>query len=185
MDTVSLLRLQPTLGVMQEALEEAGVKCQGHIRNEHRCYRTVCEYYGQKRLRDDVLYLLRRGQNDFPTDRYAYLSVFPGEGSADHLYCPEDGIETIMECLLELFDRYQEWEQKIDELTYQNSGIQELCQLGSQLLGNPVCIHDEWMLLTAISTACAVRRQRVATTVPPSGHLGNLQPPCLPPATIT
>ena len=151
MDTTPLLRLQPTMGILQEALEEAGFSCTAHIRDRRRTYRAVCEYFGQKNLREDVLYLLRPEQKDFPTDQYGYLSLGKTEGQADHLYCPEAGPEEILERLFDLFVRYQDWEQQIQEMTHRNGGLQELCQLGSQLLGNPVCIHDEWMLLTAMS----------------------------------
>lgn len=150
MDTLRLLRLQPTIEILQEALEGAGIPCKAYIQTAKRTYRMVCPYYGQGKLREDVLYLLYTENPAFPTDRYAYLSVFPMEGMADHLLCSGNS-EQILEILFALFARYQDWEEQIEEMTYRNGGLQALCQLGSQLLGNPVCIHDEWLLMSAMS----------------------------------
>lgn len=145
------LRCLPTLEMAADALLQAGVACRGFIRDKKRTYQGVRLYSGQKELRQDLLYLLVRPETDFPVDTYAYVSTedIPGEG--DHLYCPGCSVDLLLDLLLNYFSSCQEAQFRIDQLVFRGAGLQELCALGEILLGNPVCIHDDWFIMTAMS----------------------------------
>lgn len=151
MDMTHLLRLQPTLEVIAEALTLSGWQCTPHIRTENTPYRNIRLYTGQTELQADILYALRPGETGFPADSYAYLCTTPVSGSANHIFCPELSPEALLDAMMELFDQFHHWETMIDQLTYQGASLQELCELGAELLENPVCIHDDWFIMIGMS----------------------------------
>ena len=151
MDTMRLLRLLPTMPVIVEAFREAGWECLEDIRDPQQNYRSIRLYHGQQELQPDVLYLLRPTETGFPTDSFSYLCAVPLAGTANHFICPGQPDEKILDFILELFSEYQQWEQTIDQLVFRKDGLQELCQLGARLLENPVCIHDDWFMIIAMS----------------------------------
>jgi len=151
MDTTRLLRLLPTMPMIVEALQEAGWECYARIREQQQIYRGIRLYHGQQALQPDVLYLLRPVETRFPTDEFSYISASSIPGTANHFICPGQADEKILDFVLELFSEFQQWEQMIDQQTYRKEGLQELCQLGARLLENPVCIHDDWFMMIAMS----------------------------------
>lgn len=151
MHTTHLLRLLPTMPMILETLTASGWSCQAKIIDEARTYRSVRLFHGQAPLYPDILYLLRPEETTFPTDHYSYVCTAPVPGLANHIVCPDYPDEVILDALLELFSTFQEWEQMIDQLTYRNASLQELCELGAQLLENPVCLHDDWFMMIAMS----------------------------------
>jgi sugar diacid utilization regulator len=155
-----LLRLLPDMPSLVEAFESAGWECQARIRDPRQRYRSIRLYHGQQDLRQDVLYLLRPAETRFPTDSFSYICAEPIRGTANHFICPGQPDEKILDFVLELFSEYQQWEQSIDQLVFRKDGLQELCQLGASLLENPVCIHDDWFMMIAMS-------RDMALTMPP------------------
>lgn len=151
MDRNHLLSLLPNMQMIGEALVQDGVAVEQKITNPDQAYRGVRLYRGQKPLQLDLIYLLRQTQTDFPVDQYAYIAVQSIPGRGNHLCCPGQEPEVLLDFLLELFARFQEIEERIDQLTYCDGGLQELCELGARLLDNPVCIHDDWFIMTAMS----------------------------------
>lgn len=152
MDMNRLIRLLPTIEIIEEAFLLAGWDCTASIPESNKTYRNVRLYTGKQPLLKDVLYTLRPGETDFPTDEYAYICSTPLEGNANHICCHDVKAEILLDFLLEFFSNYQQKEMLIDQLSYQGASIQELCQLGEQLLENPVCIHDDWFILIGISS---------------------------------
>ena len=146
-----LLRLLPTMPMILEAFQEAGWACHGQIRDPGQTYRSIRLYHGQPNLQPDVLYLLRPTETGFPTEDFSYLSARMIPGTANHFVCPGQADEKILDFILEFFSELQQWDNMIDQLTYRNASLQELCQLGSRLLDNPVCIHDDWFMMVAMS----------------------------------
>ena len=146
------IRLLPTISMLAECLEEVGWQCKMHISEEGRTYRGIRLYHRRQILQEDVLYLLRPTEKDFPVDDYAYLSSGDLGGRANHLLCPKLPDEEILDQVMEIFFRLRSWEDAIDLLLYRNASLQELCELGAQLLENPVCIHDDWFVMTAMSS---------------------------------
>lgn len=145
------LRLLPTMAMLAESLTRTGWQCEEHISDPRQSYRGIRLYHHQQPLQKDVLYLLRPTETDFPVDEYSYLCARVLPGKANHLICPEHPDEVIMDQILEVFSQFQNWENAIDLLVYRNASLQELCELGRTLLENPVCIHDDWFVMMAIT----------------------------------
>jgi len=145
------LQLRPTMPMLAESLAQVGWQCDRMISDPTQSYRGVRLYHRQQSLHKDVLYLLRPTETAFPVDTYSYLSAGEIPGQANHLICPEYPDEVILDQLLEVFSQFQNWENAIDSLLYRNASLQELCELGSTLLENPVCIHDDWFVMMAIT----------------------------------
>lgn len=146
-----LLRLVPTMPMLAESLTQAGWICETVLSDEHQSYRGIRLYHRQQDLQKDVLYLLRPTEREFPFDDYSYLSSVAHPGRANHLICPDHPDEEILDQLLEVFSRFRSWEEAIDLLIYRNAPLQELCELGARLLENPVCIHDDWFVMMAMT----------------------------------
>ena len=142
-------RCLPTMEMVADALLRAGFSCRGSIQNRERAYRGVRLYSGQNTLQRDLIYLLPH-PSDFPTDAYAYVCAEDLPGQADHLYCPGSAA-ALLDALLEYFAFCQEAQFRMDQLLPRGGSLQELCQLGEALLENPVCIHDDWFILSAMS----------------------------------
>lgn len=151
MDTSQPIRPLPTMPMLADFLTQAGWSFDMHLSDPHRSYRGVRLYHRQQTLQNDVLYLLRPTESDFPFDQYSYLSTADHPGQANHLICPEHPDEEILDQLLEAFSQFQSWEDSINLLLYRNASLQELCELGSQMLENPVCIHDDWFVMMAMT----------------------------------
>ena len=151
MEQMQSLRCLPTMEMVADALLEAEISCRSFVRNKQKAYRGIRMYSGQKELRLDLIYLLPQPDMDFPVDTYAYVSTADIPGIADHLYCPDSSGEWLLDFLLEYFASCQEAQFSIDQLVFRGAGLQELCRLGETLLGNPVCIHDDWFIMTAMS----------------------------------
>lgn len=146
-----LLQLLPTLEMIAEAFTSAGREWQGRLGNTHKTYRGVRMYRPGLALQPDLLYIVDSNQTDFPADTHSYIAAGLVPGEAEHL-CVSGGFrEEILEFLLDLFSRFQTQQIKIDELVYGNASLQELCALGSELLENPVFIHDDWFVMIATS----------------------------------
>ncbi|MBQ7000605.1 MAG: helix-turn-helix domain-containing protein [Oscillospiraceae bacterium] len=151
MDTIQPLRLLPTLPMLYENLKQAGLACEMAVLEETQHYREVRLYHPRQKLQKDILYLLRPTEAEFPFDDYAYVSSAPHPGRANHLVCPGYPDEEILDQLLEVFSQFRQWEEAIDLLLYRGASLQELCELGARLLENPVCIHDDWFVMTAMT----------------------------------
>lgn len=155
MDMTCPLRLLPTLPMLEEILTQAGWACEMVLAEQRQSYRGIRLYHRRQELQKDVLYLLRPEESDFPFDEFSYLSSGPHPGRANHLICPGRADEEILDQLLEIFSQFQSWEDTIDLLLYRSASLQELCELGGKLLENPVCIHDDWFVMMAMTTEYA------------------------------
>lgn len=151
MEGISPLRLLPTMTMLYDNLQQAGWDCEMALSDEKQHYQGVRLYHPRQKLQKDILYLLRPTETEFPFDAYSYLSSVPHAGKANHLVCPGCPDEEILDQLLEVFSQFRQWEESIDLLLYRGATLQELCDLGAKLLGNPVCIHDDWFVMTAMT----------------------------------
>ena len=152
MASAELRRYLPSIAMAAEEFEALGWPCHVTAPEPDRAYRGARLYSGQKELDEDVLYLLTEETADsFPVDRYAFVSVVSVAGSANHILVPgRDGVR-VLEVLTELFGRYREQEAAMDRLVMTSGSLDELCQLGEDLSGCPVCIHDDWFIIVAMS----------------------------------
>ena len=151
METMLPRHLHPTLPMLAEYLTQSGWQWQIHLSREDRGYRGIRLYHPRLQLQEDVLYLLRPGETEFPVDDYSYLSSVSHGGKANHLICPDHPDEEILDQLLEVFSLFHSWESDIDLLLYRGASVQTLCELGARLMEKPVCFHDDWFVMMAMS----------------------------------
>lgn len=151
METMRPMPLYPTLPMLAESLTQAGWNCAMSLSDPRQSYRGIRLYHRQQKLQEDVLYLLRPTETDFPFDRYSYLCSAPLPGKANHIICPSHPDEVIMDQILEVFSQFRDWEESMELLLYRSASLQELCELGAKFLENPVCIHDDWFVITAMT----------------------------------
>lgn len=149
---MELLHLEPTLDVIAEEVEGIGLPCRRQGNHADTSWYQGVSFYQGGTPQNGILYLLQKGQEDtFPTDLAAYVSVVPVPGKAPHLFFPDQEETAVMTALLALFSRLQTWERQLDALVYRNATVQDLCELGAQILENPVCVHDDWFIMIAMS----------------------------------
>lgn len=151
MEPQKALRYLPTMDMLADALGQLGIACARTVHAPSKTYAGIRTYWGQRELQSDLLYLLTEAETDFPVDTYAHISTKDCRGAADHLVCTGCTLEALLDQLLAYFDSCQEIQFQIDQLVFCGAGLQELCCLGEKLLGNPVCIHDDWFIMTAMS----------------------------------
>lgn len=149
MEQGKLLHLHPTLKMIDE---ELGVPCRLEGKSSDRHFRGICLWEGGE-PDGDILYLLRPGdEGRFPLREAAFIHTHPVSAQAPHLYCPGQDVSTLLAAVLGLFSRYQRWELQVDDLVYRRADLQELCETGARMLGNPLCIHDDWFVMVANSS---------------------------------
>lgn len=151
MDMSELIRLKPTAEILAEELTLLGLDCATHISDPAVRYCNVRLFTGQQHLHPDVLYALRPGETRFPTDRFSYVCTTHIPGTANHISCPGHAAEQVLDALMELFFQFQQREMRLDQLLFRNGNLQELCELGSEFLENPVFIHDDWFIIIGMS----------------------------------
>ncbi len=151
MDISQPMHLFPTLPMVAECLTQAGWTCEAVLSDREQQYREVRLYHRKQALRKDVLYLLRPEEQSFPVNDFSYITTGRIPGSANHLFCPAFPDEEILDCVLEVLSRFRDWEESIDRLLYRDASLQELCELGADILENPVLVHDDWFVMMAMS----------------------------------
>jgi len=151
MNTGTLLHLHPTLEMIAGELAQLGITCHCHGIRETEGFRAVGLYRGGEPERGMLYFLMPGDEASFPVDRAPYLCAGPVSGKAPHLTFPGQAAAAALGSVMELFARYQDWERKLDELVYRNAGLQELCEAGARMLENPICIHDDWFIMIAMS----------------------------------
>lgn len=152
MNPTALNHLHPTFPVIAETLSDCFPGCHVAIREPGIRYRSVRRYLGQP-LQKHIVYFITADDRDFPVDEYAYLSPDLIDGAASHICCPGQTLQALMERMLDLMQEFQEMEDRILGLLYENGRLSDLCDLGEELLGNPICIHDSWFMMLARSRA--------------------------------
>jgi len=147
-----LLHLHPTLEMIAQTLQRNGITCRTEGIPQQRQFRNVCIYQGEQTLSESTLYILPpESASSFPVDQNSYISTTPFPGNAEHLFCPGEDIGKIISLLLHMFNQLQIHENALDDLVFRNAPLQELCEYGAQMLGNPICIHDDWFIMVAMS----------------------------------
>lgn len=142
-----------TLPVLEEELKILGLHVAGRIRDGSIGYSGVRRYRGQP-LRPEILYLLTpQTAAGFPVHQVPYIAVGSVSGKADHLCCPMEELPALEEGLQDLFDLMQDFANRINALIYQGASLDNLCELGQTILGNPLFIHDKWFLILARSSS--------------------------------
>lgn len=146
---LSLLHLHPTLAVLGQELERAGISCTLFPDSRERTFRGLRLYTGEA-CWEDVLYLVLPGESAFfPAGNIAWVSEEQLGGPG--IRCQKGDIFRIQGGLTDIFLRFQDMELEMDALVHRGADLNELCDLGARFLDNPICIHDDWFIITALS----------------------------------
>ena len=149
MATQHLQHLLPNLKMVAE--EFPG--CRIHLSDAAKLYRDARLYRPNTEMKEDLIYLVRPENAPlFPADRFTSVCTVPIAGAANHLTVEEAPADVLFDTLQELFSRCREQEMVLDELVFRKASLQELCEAGAKLLGNPVYIHDDWFMMLARSS---------------------------------
>ncbi len=152
MDLHTLTRLIPTMDMVAQELERAGFSCQRFIPHPEISYRAVLPFTGQSRLEPDILYFVEPAYGDrFPPEGYSCVCTRSTAARENRLLCTGKDTGGLMQQLGELYCRLADQEARLNQLVFSESTLDELCQLGQELTGHPVCIHDDWFILIAMS----------------------------------
>ncbi len=167
MENMRVMRLQPTMRMIWEEMTDAGFDCILDGQIQERNYRCVRPYSPTAPLQRDVIYILdREAVSAFPTDVYAFVCDCPVSGGAEHISCQEGQLRAVLETLLDLFSRLQQMEMELDDLVFRGTSLDALCEVGAKMLGNPICIHDDWFVMIA-------RSSRLPEVLPPDTILSS------------
>lgn len=151
MEQQDYLRFCADMPMLEAHFEGLGWACGLRVTDSTARYREVHPYTGGKNLKEDCLYVLSENDRTFPADSYACLSPFEIPGSANQLWFPGHSGEAILEQAIKLFAWCREQEYRLDQAVFQDASLTDMCSLGEELMGNPIIIHDDWFIITAMS----------------------------------
>lgn len=150
------IHLLPTFQIIVEEFENLGTEFSITTQDRNTVYRSARRFYGQE-LQKDILYVITaEDASYFPVNEYAFVSSDTIKGTANHICCPGYNAINLLEFLLNLFLDFREKENRIISLVYQNATLEQLCELGEELLGNAVGIHDSWFMILARSKSASL-----------------------------
>ena len=148
MEKQTLQHLLPNLKMIAEEFPGCAVR----LSDPGRVYRDARLFRPDMELKPDFIYLVRPEEAGiFPDGPYSSVCAVPIAGEGNHLTVATAPEDVVFDTLQELFSRCREQEMILDELVYRKAPLQELCEEGARLLGNPVYIHDDWFMMLARS----------------------------------
>ena len=151
-----LKHLYPTLDMLAEALNLAGFPCRVLRDAGTRRFRGARRFSPGALPAPDIICVVdSRDAKAFRSIEHACVSAsqIPGKGGC--ILCMNQSPDALLDALLEIFERCREMEARVDELIYRNADPRQLCELGAELMGNPICIHDDWFVMVARSSELA------------------------------
>ncbi len=156
MEERALKHLYPTLEMLAEELNLAGFTCRVARGAGERRFRGARRFSPQGLIAPDVICVV--GPQDAPAFRgsdHTCVSATQVPGKGGCILCMNQTPEALLDALLDIFERCREMEARMDELVYRNADPRQLCELGAELLENPICIHDDWFVMVARSAELA------------------------------
>lgn len=152
MELIQLKQFRPTLQMLSEELNIRDVEHQLFAPVSEREYKGVRPFSRYMTLQKDYIYLIsRENASEFPVNEFDYISTEWIPGQVNHIFCPEISSEQLMALLLDVFRWYQDQETKMDHLVFSDGDLSDLCNLAERAFENPVCIHDDWFMMIAVS----------------------------------
>ena len=131
------------LQMIVDFLEEQAWKCLVHKPNETPVLTRCLLYYGQQDLSVDTLYVIQEGmEEDFPADRFSYITTTSLRGEAPHIRSVKCNFPELLNQMLSIFAYYADMERELSNTISNGGGISELCAVASKYLHNPVYVHD-------------------------------------------
>lgn len=156
MEERELKHLYPTLEMLAEELNLAGFTCRVARSAGQRRFRAARRFSGLGMPAPDVICVVGPGEAAaFRTGDNACVSTTPVQGKGGCILCMNRTPEALLDALLDIFERCREAEARMDGLVYRNADPRQLCELGADLLENPICIHDDWFVMVARSAELA------------------------------
>ncbi len=143
------LRLRPSMGMLTQHLQEQGIRTVISLENAAVTLDTIRVYREGMICNSGVLYLLGEQAPD-ETD-CCCIGILEQPRLHNYIRCPDQTPEELLNLVLELFAQCRQWEYRLDQAVYNNLTLSQLCNVGAELLENPVCIHDDWFLINAMS----------------------------------
>ena len=159
MEPIRLLHMEPTLEMLAEAMAYTQVPARISGRTDGTRFRGVRLYSPGAEGEEGVLFVVRAEEAMDYCAPWPCACPTPVKRCAC-LVCPGVDAAALLDRLSGLFQRWQAWERRLDELVYRNVGLAELCDAGTALLENPVCVHDDWFVMIA-------RSRELAEVLPP------------------
>lgn len=152
MGSFHLIPFQPTLPAIAEKFDALGWQYQAVFADNRQSYRGLHLYSGQSGLEKDILYIVTEEYREvFPVNAYSYLSSETISGKAGHICVFQRSPKQLLEQLLALFQQYHDLEKELSELVFSEASLDDLCNWYRKITGNPVCIHDGWFIIIAMS----------------------------------
>lgn len=156
MEERELKHLYPTLDMVAEELNRAGFPCRVVRGAGARRFRGARRFSTHGLPALDVLCVVdARDAAAFRGSDHACVSAVEVSGKGGCILCMNQAPEALLDALLEIFERCREMEARLDDLIYRNADPRQLCELGAELLENPICIHDDWFVMVARSSELA------------------------------
>ena len=147
MSSETLLHLYPTLAMLAEDLNRAGLSCRMAGEDDARFH--CARRYRRAAPSEGTLYVFAPGEDArFPA---AQAGSACGGPQGALLLCAGCAPEALLDRLIDLFEEYWQMEARLDGLVYRNASLQALCELGAALMENPICIHDDWFVMVGQS----------------------------------
>lgn len=156
MESIHLKQFRPTLQMLSEELDMRDVEHQLFAPVPERDYKGVRPFSRYMTLQKDYIYLITKDTaSEFPVNEFDYICTEWIPGQVNHIFCPGISSEQLMALLLDVFRWYQDQETKMDHLVFSNGDLNDLCNLAERAFCNPVCIHDDWFMMIAMSKETA------------------------------
>ncbi|MDO5401102.1 MAG: helix-turn-helix domain-containing protein [Eubacteriales bacterium] len=138
--------------MLADTMEELWWEFEAHRPGEAPCLSGCQIYWGQGELRRDILYLIPQGaEAGFPADEFCYVTTGPLAGDAPHLRRVDKPFPQVANHVMTTFQRYGEFEHRINNIISGGGTLQELCRAASEFFRNPLYIHDNMFSVIAMS----------------------------------
>ena len=108
-------------------------------------------YTGKKDLADGIIYMLPKdGSAGFPVDTHPYITTGDVHGAAPHIRSVNCSDAELLNALLEIFERYHQFESDINDVLINSGSLNDLCRVGIKFFHNPMYIHDRMFTVIAL-----------------------------------
>ena len=108
-------------------------------------------YTGKKDLADGIIYMLPKdGSAGFPVDTHPYITTGDVHGAAPHIRSVNCSDAELLNALLEIFERYHQFESDLNDVLINSGSLNDLCRVGIKFFHNPMYIHDRMFTVIAL-----------------------------------
>ena len=108
-------------------------------------------YTGQEDLKDGLIYMLPKGgTKGFPVDSRPFVTTDSVFGAAPHIRSIKCTDPELLNALLQIFERYHQFEADINDVLMNSGSLNDLCAVGIRFFHNPLYIHDRMFTVIAL-----------------------------------